>query len=63
MKIQTLTEMCDAGADDQEAANAYKLFNLLKPGLKIKKNGRIDTSGGDKTILGLYRTIGREIFS
>ena len=63
MKTQTLTEMYDAGADDQEAANAFKLFNLLKPGLKVKRNGRVDTSGGDKTILGLYRMIGGQVFS
>jgi hypothetical protein len=63
MKTPTIEEMILAGATKEEAENAYKLFELLRPGLKIKKNGRIDTNAGDKTPLGLYRTIGRFIFS
>lgn len=57
MKTQTIDEMLDAGATDDEARNATELFNLLRPGLKVKRNGRIDTAGGDKTPLGLYRSI------
>ena len=32
-----------------------ELIKLLS--LKIKKNGRVDTDGGDKTPLGLGRTV------
>jgi hypothetical protein len=63
MKTQTIEEMEKAGADRAEATAAVALFELLKPGLKIKRNGRIDTTGGDKTPLGLYRTIGSQFFS
>jgi hypothetical protein len=63
MKTQTMEEMILQGATKDEAENAARLFELLRPGLKIKRNGRIDTSGGDKTPLGLYRTIGSLIFS
>ena len=65
MKIHathTIEGMMKSGADREEAENALKLFELLKPGLKVKRNGRIDTSGGDKTLLGLYRTIGCMIY-
>lgn len=62
MKTQSIDEMIKAGATQEEAENALKLFELLRPGLKIKRNGRIDTSGGDKTILGLYRTVGSMIY-
>lgn len=63
MKTQTIEDMLNAGATREEAEASYKLFLLLAPGLKVKKNGRIDTSIGDKTPLGLYRTIGSMIFS
>jgi hypothetical protein len=63
MKIQTIEEMIEAGATPDEAANAMKLWNLLRPGLKVKSNGRVGTDFGDKTPLGLYRSIGSNIFS
>lgn len=63
MKTQTIDEMIEAGATKEEAENSLKLWELLKPGIRIKKNGRIDTSIGGKTPLGLYRTIGSRIFS
>ncbi len=63
MKTQTIEDMINQGADKQEAENAMKLWELLRPGLKVKKNGRVDTAWGDKTPLGLYRTIGSNIFS
>jgi hypothetical protein len=56
-KIQTIDDMINAGASGPEAARADNLFQLLRPGLKIRANGRVDTSGGEKTPLGLYRTI------
>jgi hypothetical protein len=57
MKIQTMDEMQKEGASWDEAYRANEMIQLLLPGLKIKKNGRIDTSIGDKTPLGLYRSI------
>jgi hypothetical protein len=63
MKAQTIEDMMNQGATKGEAENAFKLWKMLKPGLKIKKNGRVDTAWGDKTPLGLYRTIGSHIFS
>lgn len=63
MKTQTLEQMIEVGATKEEAENAIKLWDLLKPGIKVKRNGRIDTAIGDKTPLGLYRTIGSHIFS
>ena len=62
-KADYMIEMVEAGADAEESEKAYKLFELLRPALKIKKNGRIYTTYGDKTPLGLYRTIGSQIFS
>lgn len=59
MRTQTMQDMIDAGATKMEAAKAKDLFDLLRPGLKVKRNGRVDTSWGDKTPLGLYRTIQR----
>jgi len=63
MKTQTLEQMIEAGATKEEAEAAVNLWGLLRPGLKVKKNGRVDTEFGDKTPLGLYRTIGSHIFS
>ena len=42
----------------EEAERAADLWLILEPGLKVKENGRVETSGGDKTPLGLYRTLG-----
>lgn len=55
----TRQEMENAGATPAEIDGALELFELLKPGLKVKRNGRVDTSCGDKTPLGLYRIIAR----
>jgi hypothetical protein len=57
MKTQTREEMIEEGASEFEARGAIFLMELLKPGLKIKANGRVDTAYGDKTALGLYRAI------
>ncbi|MBM9615238.1 hypothetical protein JWJ90_13205 [Desulfobulbus rhabdoformis] len=59
MEPQTLKDMTDQGATEQEAQKALELFTLLRPSLKIKSNGRIETECGDKTVLGLYRTLKR----
>mgnify|MGYP001455752466 CR=1 FL=1 len=57
MKTQTVEDMLKHGATEQEVKAALAMFTLLQPGLKVKRNGRIDTAGGDKTVLGLFRTI------
>lgn len=58
MKTRTIEEMVNLdGATLEEAQKAFALFEMLKPALKIKANGRINTTHGDKTALGLYRTI------
>jgi len=59
MKTQTEQEMIIAGATREEAKKAIELWEMLKPGLKVKDNGRVDTDFGDKTPLGLYRTVKR----
>lgn len=62
MKTRTIKEMITLdGATPEEAKAAFDLLELLRPGLRIKKNGRIDTAHGDKTPLGLYRTIKNNI--
>jgi len=57
MKPQSVEDMIQSGATKEEAEKATELFRVLSPGLKIKRNGRIDTTHGDKTVLGLYRTL------
>lgn len=59
MKTQTIAEMIEAGATPEEAQQAYDFFEIVRPGIKVKRNGRVDTTWGDKTTLGLYRTIKR----
>jgi hypothetical protein len=56
-KHQTVEEMIKMGATVPEAVRAAYLFGILQPGLKVKRNGRVDTLVGDKTPLGLYRLI------
>jgi hypothetical protein len=56
-KHQTVEEMVKMGATIPEAVRAAYLFGILRPGLKVKRNGRVDTLVGDKTALGLYRLI------
>lgn len=55
--MQTQTQMLNMGASPLEAKNAMNLFKLLKPGLLINENGNIETSIGQKSILGLYRLL------
>lgn len=55
MKTQSVEEMVKAGATQEEAEKAFELFEILRPGLRVKRNGRVDTTWGDKTPLGLYR--------
>lgn len=63
MKIETMKEdMVLAGASKEEIEQSIKLYELLKWCLKIKHNGRVETSGGDKTILGLYRMLEYKIY-
>ena len=57
MKPQNLEDLLKL-TDAPEAMKALDLFELLRPGLRIKK-GRIETTYGDKTVLGLYRSVKR----
>lgn len=59
MKQQTIEEMIIAGATPTEARQAAVLLETLRPGLRVKRNGRVDTTGGDKTELGLLLTVKR----
>ena len=42
---------------DRQTAIGHDIINMLF--LKVKKNGRVDTTWGDKTPLGLYLTLQR----
>ena len=44
---------------DRQTVIGREIINLL--GLKVKTNGRVDTSHGDKTPLGLYLTVKRYV--
>lgn len=57
MKIQTREEMIQFGASPEEANKAVRLFEILRAGLRINERGLVETCYGDKTPLGLYRTI------
>jgi hypothetical protein len=61
MKKSMIDAMLKAGATENEAERAAALFEFLRPGLKVMRNGRIMTTYGDKTPLGLYRTIQHNI--
>jgi hypothetical protein len=56
-KVQTVEEIITLGISKSDAEKAIKLWKILEPCLKIKPNGRVNTSSGDKTVLGLYLTI------
>ena len=59
MKTQTKQEMLASfNVTDQEANAAIELFRVLRPAITVKReNGRIETTHGDKSILGFYRTV------
>lgn len=60
MNFDNCIKQIEEAADDaQEAEKAVILLSVLYPALRWKKNGRVDTLNGDKTPLGLYRTIKR----
>jgi len=44
-------------ATPDEMGQVDKLRDLLRPGLRLNRKGRVPTSAGDKTMLGLYRTL------
>jgi hypothetical protein len=58
-KLQTLDQIKVLAATEAEAAQADALGRILRPGLRVGKTGRVDTIYGDKTLLGLYRTLAR----
>ena len=55
--MQTIEEMMTTGATEKEAKQAIKVWELLEPCLKIGRNDRVLIKGGDKTPLGLLRSI------
>lgn len=58
MPRQTDEQMKDHGANVDEVAAARELFRVLRPALRVTRaTGRIDTTHGDKTVLGLYHTV------
>lgn len=59
MKTQTIDDMINAGATIDEARIATAVYAVLRPCLKIDKNGMVGTAWGTKTPLGLYRAINR----
>ncbi len=59
----TIKQMIDCGASEAEAKQALELFEMLRPGLKVKSNGTVSTSMGNKTFLGLYRSIVCQLFN
>lgn len=56
-RLQTDEDMRKAGASEEEIKQVNKLWELLHPCIRTKHNGRIEMEGGDKTLLGFYRTI------
>ena len=58
MKPQNLKDLLEL-TNAREAMKALDLFELLLPGLRVGENGRIETAYGDKTVLGLYRSVKR----
>ncbi len=58
MYAQTIEEMIGYGASATEARQAAAIWKLLEPSLKVQpSNGRIMTAQGDKTTLGVLRSI------
>jgi hypothetical protein len=46
-------------ATPEEMAQVDKLRELLHPALRRNRKGRVTTTAGAKTLLGLYRTLAR----
>lgn len=59
--IQTFDEMLQFGAGRYEALKACEVFRMLRPGLRINRNGMVETTHGMKNPLGLYRTVKDEV--
>ena len=51
------TQQNPTEATPEEMEQVDKLRDLLRPGLRLNRKGRVPTSAGDKTMLGLYRTL------
>ena len=54
---EMIEEMVRYGASETEVQQALAIVKLLEPCLKIQSNGRYMTAHGDKTPLGLLRSI------
>ena len=61
MSTSTDTKQNWTDATPEEMAQVDKLRNLLHPGLRRNRKGRVTTTAGDKTMLGLYRTLAQFI--
>lgn len=53
--MTTKKDLMGYGATEEEADRALRLFEILRPGLKIDEYGRVQTSRGEKNPLGIYR--------
>ena len=61
-QIKALTETPNMSLTQSEAEAATRMMEVLGPCLKRNySTGRYDTTGGNKTPLGLYRTIRRMV--
>lgn len=61
MQDKTVPSSARKGQTMTEEERAEKFYQILKPCLKRRRTGRFETTYGDKTILGLYRTVKRLI--
>ena len=59
--MQTYAEMKSHSASDAEIAEVQKLYDLIHSAVRVKPNGRVETAYGDKTWLGLYRTLASSV--
>ncbi len=57
--MNTDTQQDWNGATPEEVCQVDKLRELILPGIRLRRNGRVDTTVGSKTLLGLYRTLAR----
>lgn len=63
MKLQDEKQLRAHTSDEVEIQGALALGELLAPCLKVDRtSGRVMTSCGDKTLLGLYRTIKARVY-
>lgn len=54
---KTVEQLKAEGASNYEAVQAARLGELLGPALRLNEKDRAELSGGDKSLLGTYRTL------